>query len=115
MQRERWIAQPGVLEELAQEHTLTVFTGRLRWEANLTLERFAPGLFQQVVGVDDVANPKPAPDGILLLKLDHPALHHPLHRRFCGRCAVRLAARRVRSSASRPQKTRAMKNSNKSS
>ncbi len=68
MQRERWIAHPGVLEALAEAHTLTVFTGRLRWEANLTLDRFAPGLFQQVVGVDDVANPKPAPDGILQLQ-----------------------------------------------
>jgi len=72
MQRERWIAKPGILEELAQTHTLTVFTGRLRWEANLTLDRFAPGLFQQVVGVDDVVHPKPAPDGILQLQRDIP-------------------------------------------
>jgi len=72
MQRERWIARPGMLEQLAETNTLAVFTGRLRWEANLTLDRFAPGLFQQVVGVDDVEHPKPAPDGILRLFLDIP-------------------------------------------
>ena len=72
MQRERWIAKPGVLEDLAEAHTLAVFTGRFRWEANLTLDRFAPGLFQQVVGVDDVAIPKPAPDGLLRLVLEIP-------------------------------------------
>ncbi len=77
MQRERWIAQPGVLEDLAQSHTLAVFTGRLRWEANLTLERFAPGLFHRVVGVDDVKRPKPAPDGIQILQAEIP--HTTLH------------------------------------
>lgn len=72
MLRERWIAQPGLLETLAQQNNLSVFTGRLRWEANITLDRFCPGLFQQVVGVDDLENPKPAPDGILRLSLDIP-------------------------------------------
>ncbi len=72
MQRERWIAKPGFLEDLAQTHTLTIFTGRLCWEANLTLDRFAPGLFQQVVGLDDVDHPKPAPDGICRLSMDIP-------------------------------------------
>jgi HAD superfamily phosphatase len=80
MQRERWIAKKGMLEKLAETHTLSVFTGRLRWEANLTLDRFCPGLFQQVVGVDDVEHPKPAPDGILRLSLDIP--HSTL--RFVG-------------------------------
>jgi len=78
MQRERWIARPGVLEQLAETNTLAVFTGRLRWEANLTLDRFAPGMFHQVIGVDDVEHPKPAPDGILRLSLDipHTSLHY---------------------------------------
>lgn len=72
MQRERWIPRPGVLEALAEEYRLAVFTGRFRWEANLTLDRFAPGIFERVIGVDDVAHPKPAPDGILKLQLDLP-------------------------------------------
>ena len=78
MQRERWIARAGVLEQLGRSHTLTVFTGRLRWEADMTLQRFAPDLFHRVVGVDDIKNPKPAPDGILLLAQDipHSAIHY---------------------------------------
>jgi HAD superfamily hydrolase (TIGR01548 family) len=64
IQNERWLAKPGLLERLAQRATLAVFTGRMRWEANLTLDRFAPGLFSQVVGVDDVLEPKPAPEGL---------------------------------------------------
>jgi phosphoglycolate phosphatase-like HAD superfamily hydrolase len=64
--RERWIARANVLERLNQMFRFAVFTGRLRWEAELTLRRFAPDLpFEPIVGVDDVTNPKPAPDGLL--------------------------------------------------
>ncbi len=63
--RERWMAKPGRLEALAKNATLAVFTGRMRAEANLTLDRFAPGLITEVVGVDDVINPKPAPEGLV--------------------------------------------------
>jgi HAD superfamily phosphatase len=62
--KERWLANPGHLEALAEHATLAVFTGRMRWEAQLTLDRFAPELFHAVVGVDDVINPKPAPEGL---------------------------------------------------
>jgi HAD superfamily phosphatase len=62
--KERWLAKPGHLEELSKHATLAVFTGRMRAEAYLTLNRCAPGLFSLVVGVDDVVNPKPAPDGL---------------------------------------------------
>jgi HAD superfamily phosphatase len=64
--REKWIAQPGLFDRLSQRFHLAVFTGRLRWEAELTLRRFAPStVFAPVVGADDVAKHKPAPDGLL--------------------------------------------------
>jgi HAD superfamily phosphatase len=64
--RERWIASAGLLERLSERFQLALFTGRLRWEAELTLRRFAPGLrFEPIVGAGDVPNHKPAPDGLL--------------------------------------------------
>jgi len=68
MLRERWIARDGLFHRLTQRAHCTVFTGRLRWEAELTLKRFAPDTFQTVVGVDDVSRPKPHPEGILKLR-----------------------------------------------
>ena len=68
IQRERWIAEPGTLESLAARHTLGVFTGRLNWEARLTLDRFTTLPFEPVVGVDNVANPKPHPEGLLKIR-----------------------------------------------
>ena len=66
IQRERWIARAGLFERLQQRFRFAVFTGRLRWEAELTLRRFAPDLrFEPIVGAGDVANHKPAPDGLL--------------------------------------------------
>ena len=41
IQRERWIARSGMLESLSRQFRFAVFTGRLRWEAELTLNRFA--------------------------------------------------------------------------
>jgi HAD superfamily phosphatase len=64
--RERWIPSAGLLERLSERFQLALFTGRLRWEAELTLRRFAPGLrFEPIVGAGDVPNHKPAPDGLL--------------------------------------------------
>jgi HAD superfamily phosphatase len=64
--RERWIARAGLLERLSERFQLALFTGRLRWEAELTLRRFAPNLrFEPIVGAGDVPNHKPAPDGLL--------------------------------------------------
>jgi len=62
--RERWIAAEGLFNRLAQKHTLAIFTGRLGWEACLTLDRFAKGIFDPVVGVDHVSNAKPHPEGL---------------------------------------------------
>ena len=71
MNRERWIPGPGLLEELAETNTLAIFTGRFRWEAEVTLRKFNAPPFV-VVGVDDVKNPKPAPDGLVQLRSRFP-------------------------------------------
>jgi HAD superfamily hydrolase (TIGR01548 family) len=73
MLRERWIAAPGLLEGWAERYDLAVFTGRLRAEAQMTLDRFCPDLpIYAVIGDDDVDNSKPAPDGLLKLREMHP-------------------------------------------
>jgi len=64
--REQWIAREGLLERLNEKSKFALFTGRFRWEAELTLNRFAPHLlFEPIVGAGDVPNHKPAPDGLL--------------------------------------------------
>ena len=64
--RERWIARPGVLEELGERFRFAVFTGRPRADAEVTLQRFAgPLVFDPIVGMYEVQNHKPAPDGLL--------------------------------------------------
>ena len=63
--RERWIAKDGLFERLSANHTLAIFTGRLRWEAKLTLDRFATIAFDPIVGADDVSRLKPDPEGLL--------------------------------------------------
>ncbi len=63
--REKWIANQGLLEGLNQRFGFGIFTGRLRAEADVTLQRFARELpFEIIVADDDVKNPKPAPDGL---------------------------------------------------
>jgi HAD superfamily phosphatase len=65
MQREQWVARPGTLEALAETFRFALFTGRPRAEAQLTLDRFAQNLvFDPIVGMEDVTNHKPAPDGL---------------------------------------------------
>ncbi len=62
--REQWVASNGLFDRLGENHHLAVFTGRLRWEANVTLDRFLPHRFTPVVGADDVARTKPDPEGL---------------------------------------------------
>jgi HAD superfamily phosphatase len=67
--RERWVARPGTLENLNRQFRFALFTGRPKWEAELTLQRFAPDLvFDPIVGMEDVENHKPAPDGLLQIR-----------------------------------------------
>lgn len=66
IQRERWVAEPGVLERLSGRYRLAIFTGRIRQEVIFSLDRFAAGLrFDPIVTTDDIARSKPAPDGLL--------------------------------------------------
>jgi HAD superfamily phosphatase len=63
--RERWFPNEGLLHRLISRYELAIFTGRLRYEADISLERFASGFrFDPIICADDVANGKPAPDGL---------------------------------------------------
>ena len=42
--RERWMARDGLFDRLGARFDLAIFTGRMRWEAEVTLNRFAPSL-----------------------------------------------------------------------
>ena len=67
--REQWFPKPGLLERLRDKYGLAVFTGRLQYEAEITLKRFVPGFtFDPVLCADHVANGKPAPDGLLAIQ-----------------------------------------------
>src|SRR5262249_52793274 len=48
---------------------IAIFTGRLRYEADITLRRFGNGIaFDPILCADDVAASKPAPDGLLAIQ-----------------------------------------------
>jgi HAD superfamily phosphatase len=71
--RERWIAEPGILEALSERFDFGIFTGRLRMEAAITLERFASTYrFDPIVAAEDVVRAKPAPDGLLQIADRYP-------------------------------------------
>jgi HAD superfamily phosphatase len=64
--RERWIARDGLFDRLAARFDFAIFTGRMRWEAEVTLKRFAQRLhFDPIIGMEDVTELKPAPEGLL--------------------------------------------------
>lgn len=67
--REKWVAQPGLLEKLNRNFKFALFTGRPRREAEFTLSRFAPELlFDPIVGMHDVQSHKPSPEGLLRIR-----------------------------------------------
>lgn len=67
--REQWIARPGALERLAEQSRLAIFTGRMRYELDITIGRFGTGLqFDPIICADDVTLPKPDPEGLLKIK-----------------------------------------------
>ena len=71
--REQWVARPGALEKLNREFDFALFTGRPKEEAALTLNRFAPEMvFNPIVGMYEVENHKPAPDGLLKIQAAYP-------------------------------------------
>lgn len=73
IRREQWFPLPGLLERLSRKFGLSIFTGRLRYEADITMRRFASGVpFDPIICAEDVANGKPAPDGLLAIQQTHP-------------------------------------------
>ena len=73
IRNEKWMPAPGFLERLAGRASLAIFTGRTRYEADATLGRHAVGIrFHPLVTDESVAKPKPAPDGLELIKREHP-------------------------------------------
>jgi HAD superfamily phosphatase len=71
--QEHWIARDGLIERLGKRFQLAIFSGRPRGEVALTLKRFAAQLdFAPIVSADDVAHPKPAPDGLLKIAAQAP-------------------------------------------
>jgi HAD superfamily phosphatase len=63
--RETWIPESGLLRRLESRFDLAIFTGRLRYELDITLARFAADIrFDPIICAEHIANPKPAPDGL---------------------------------------------------
>ncbi len=71
--QERWFPAPGLLERLSKDYDLGIFSGRIRYEADLTLRRFAPSIrFDPTLYADEIAVGKPAPDGLLEIQRRRP-------------------------------------------
>jgi HAD superfamily phosphatase len=71
--KEQWMPRAGMLEKLSSQVTLAIFTGRAKYEADATLNRYAAGiLFHPIITDESVANPKPAPDGLEMIKQKYP-------------------------------------------
>ncbi len=74
IKRESWFPKPGLLDRLTQRHELAIFTGRLRYEADISLRRFASELrFDPIMCADNVTRSKPAPDGLHAIQQMKPA------------------------------------------
>ena len=73
IQREQWFPKPGLLERLRERFDLAIFTGRLQYEAEITLKRFAPDCtFDPLLCAEHVTKPKPDPQGLLAIQRRHP-------------------------------------------
>ncbi|MGH9647815.1 MAG: HAD family hydrolase [Bryobacteraceae bacterium] len=73
IQREQWFPEPGLLERLRKRFDLAIFTGRLQYEAEITLKRFAPDCsFDPLLCAEHVTKSKPDPEGLLAIQGRHP-------------------------------------------
>jgi HAD superfamily phosphatase len=69
IQRELWFPKPGLLERLRKRFGLAIFTGRLQYEAEITLKRFASDCsFDPLLCAEHVTKSKPAPEGLLAIQ-----------------------------------------------
>ncbi len=63
---EKWLLPRTSLRRLAKRAELALFTGRVRMETDYTLDRCrVREYFRQIVTVEDVAKPKPDPEGLV--------------------------------------------------
>ena len=66
VEREEWLVPAGLLKKWAKRAELALFTGRTRKELAYTLDRLGMAkFFKRIVTMDDIANLKPHPDGLL--------------------------------------------------
>lgn len=73
---EKWMPSPGLFDRLAQRTSLAIFTGRAKYEADVTLSRYADSVrFDPIITDELVANPKPAPDGLEIIRQHYPDKH----------------------------------------
>jgi HAD superfamily phosphatase len=73
IQRESWFPEAGLLERLRERFELAIFTGRLQYEAEITLKRFAPDCtFNPLLCAEHVVRSKPDPEGLLMIRRMHP-------------------------------------------
>ncbi len=71
--RERWMPSDKLLDRLSRRTILAIFTGRAKYEADATLQRYSDSVkFEPIITDELVANPKPAPDGLELIKQHYP-------------------------------------------
>jgi HAD superfamily hydrolase (TIGR01548 family) len=64
--REEWLVPARLLKKWSKRAELALFTGRTRKELAYTLDRLGMGkFFKRIVTMDDIANLKPNPDGLL--------------------------------------------------
>ena len=64
--REKWLLPRATLRRLASRAELALFTGRVRAEADYTLDRCrVREFFRDIITVEDVHHPKPDPEGLL--------------------------------------------------
>jgi HAD superfamily hydrolase (TIGR01548 family) len=79
VRKEKWLLRKATLGRLAQKSELAIFTGRNWHELNYTLDRNdVRRTFQSIITVEEVANPKPAPDGLIKIlhgRAPHEALY----------------------------------------
>jgi HAD superfamily phosphatase len=70
---ERWLPRENLLRDLSGHADLAIFTGRAKFEADITLGRYARGIvFDPLITDETVQNPKPAPDGLFMIQQAHP-------------------------------------------
>ncbi len=66
VRKEKWLLRKSTIDRLAKQSELAIFTGRTWQELNYTLDRNAVRhIFKTIITVEEVGNPKPAPDGLL--------------------------------------------------